>query len=313
MSTRTGLRAVAVAGLLLASSLIAMPASSAATTLKVPVGAPLFALPEANGAPADGMRFYAPPLSVHKNDVILFSMQGFHSATLLPAGVDADQWVAGNALGFGKPYSLRVPDPDEGPAGVKVNNAVALPPASGCGDATNPCSYDGSQIVNSGLFPQNPNANEFDFSVTINADAGDTFTVLCLVHLAMRLDITVVADTETTTTQEGIDAFATQKYARDARRASRLHQELLATVPSSGRGVLDAFVGYDGAHPTGTPARCRTSRPTSTPRTSTTSAPAASRRSSLTSILAQGRRQVTASSRARATSRAQASREPTRA
>jgi plastocyanin len=248
VSTRTGLRAIAVAGLLLASSLIAMPASNAATTLKVPVGAPLFALPEANGTPADGMRFYAPPLSVHKNDVILFSMQGFHSATLLPTGVDADQWVAGNALGFGKPYSLSVPDPDEGPAGVKVNNAVALPPASGCGVATNPCSYDGSQIVNSGLFPQNPNSNEFDFSVTINADAGKTFTVLCLVHLAMRLDITVVADTETTTTQEGIDAFATQKYARDARRASRLHQELLATVRSSGRGVLDAFVGYDGAH-----------------------------------------------------------------
>jgi plastocyanin len=175
-------------------------------------------------------------------------MQGFHTATLLPANVDADQWVVDNALGFGKPYSFVVPDPDEGAAGVKANNAVALPPASGCGDATDPCAYDGTQVVNSGLLPRDFTVQQFTFSVTINANAGSNISILCLIHLAMRLDIAVVADTETATTQDEIDAFAGQKVVRDARQASKTHLNLLATVNSSGHGTLDAFVGYDGDH-----------------------------------------------------------------
>jgi plastocyanin len=248
MTVRIGLRVACTVALLLGSLMIAIPASAAATTYQVEVGAPLFGLPQANGAPADGMRFYAPPLNVHKGDVIAFTMQGFHTATLLPANVDADQWVADNALGFGKPYSFVVPDPDEGAGGVKANNAVALPPASGCGDATDPCAYDGTQVVNSGLFPRDFTARQFTFSVTINANAGSKISVLCLIHLAMRLDIAVVADTETATTQHEIDAFAGQKVVRDARQASKAHLNLLATVKSSGHGTLDAFVGYDGDH-----------------------------------------------------------------
>jgi plastocyanin len=239
---------VCTVALLLGSLISAIPASAAATTYQVEVGAPLFALPQANGAPADGMRFYAPPLNVHKGDVITFTMQGFHTATLLPANVDADQWVVDNALGFGKPYSFVVPDPDEGAAGVKANKAVALPPASGCGDATDPCVYDGTQVVNSGLFPRDFTVQQFKFSVTINANPGSKISVLCLIHLAMRLDIAVVADTETATTQDEIDAFAGQKVVRDARQASKAHLNLLATVKSSGHGTLDAFVGYDGDH-----------------------------------------------------------------
>jgi plastocyanin len=248
MTVRTGLRVACTVALLLGSLMIAIPASAAATIYQVEVGAPLFGLPQANGAPADGMRFYAPPLNVHKRDVIAFTMQGFHTATLLPANVDADQWVADNALGFGKPYSFVVPDPDEGAAGVKANNAVALPPASGCGDATDPCAYDGTQVVNSGLLPRDFTVQQFTFSVTINANAGSNISVLCLIHLAMRLDIAVVADTETATAQDEIDAFAGQKVVRDARQASKAHLNLLATVKSSGHGTLDAFVGYDGDH-----------------------------------------------------------------
>ena len=248
MTVRTGLRVACTAALLLGSLISAIPASAAATTYQVEVGAPLFALPQANGAPADGMRFYAPPLNVHKGDVITFTMQGFHSATLLPANVDADQWVATNALGPGKPYSFVVPDPDEGVTGVKANNAVALPPASGCGDATDPCGYDGTQVVNSGLLPRDFTAKKFTFSVMINANPGTKISVLCLIHLAMRLDIAVVADTETATTQDEIDAFAGQMAVRDARQASKAHLNLLAMVKTSGHGTLDAFVGYDGDH-----------------------------------------------------------------
>jgi plastocyanin len=248
MSIRKLLKAIPAIALLVASLAIAPAASGAAASYTVQVGGFVGALPQAHGAPADGMRFYAPSMSVHKGDVVTFSMQGFHTATLLPANVDADQWVADNALGFGKPYAMSVPDPDEGPAGAKVNNTAALPPASGCGDAATPCSYGGTQVVNSGLFPPDLTAQEFNFSVTIDANAGTHITALCLVHLAMRLDITVVADTEATTTQDEIDAFAAQKMVRDARQAGKLHLSLLATVPSSGHGVLDDYVGYDGAH-----------------------------------------------------------------
>jgi hypothetical protein len=155
-------------------------------------------------------------------------MQGFHTARLLPANVDADQWVMDNALGFGKAYSFVVPDPDEGAAGVKAHNAVALPPASGCGDATDPRAYDGTQVVNSRLLPRDFTVQQFTFSVTINANAGTKISVLCLIPLAMRLDIAIVADTETATTQDEIDAFAGQKVVRDQRGLFEHHAVALA-------------------------------------------------------------------------------------
>ena len=57
MTVRTGLRVACTVALLLGSLMIAIPASAAATIYQVEVGAPLFGLPQANGAPADGMRF----------------------------------------------------------------------------------------------------------------------------------------------------------------------------------------------------------------------------------------------------------------
>jgi len=249
VSTHKGVKVVAAIGFLLASLVVGPPASAAPATYEVQVGAPLFALPAAHEAPADGMRFYAPPLAIHQGDIITFTFAGFHTATLLPANTDADAWVADNAIGLGLPYSFVTPDPDEGPDGVKINGNVILPSQLDCGEAANPCPYDGSDVVNSGVFDADDlNAQEFTFSVTINASVGSTVTVLCLVHLAMRLDISVVAATDVATTQEEIDTFAAQKSNHDARAASKLHKSLLETVPGSGPGVLDAYVGYDGPH-----------------------------------------------------------------
>ena len=209
----------------------------------------MFAVPQANHAPADGMRFYAPPLKVHKGDTVTFDFQGFHTATLLPANTDADAWVEENALGFGKPYSFSVPDPDEGPAGAKFNNAAVLPSALDCGDPANPCGYDGSDVVNSGIVDADDlQANAFTFSTTINANPGAEVSFLCLIHLGMRLTASVVADTETASTQDQIDAFAGKKVIRDARAASALHQSLLSAGSRSRAKVVDAYAGYDGDH-----------------------------------------------------------------
>ena len=226
-----------------------MPASAAPTTYQVHVGAPLFLVPQAHRAPADGMRFYAPPLSVHTGDVITFVFEGFHTATLLPADTDSDAWVAANATGPDEPYAFAVPDPDEGPAGLKFNNNVVLPSSPDCGNALDPCPYSGSAVVNSGIVDaDNLNAAPFRFSVRVDASAGNQVVVLCLIHLAMRLAISVVADSDPATTQAEIDAFAAQKVTRDARAADRLHRSLLEMSSQARGGVVQAYAGYDATH-----------------------------------------------------------------
>ncbi len=228
---------------------LAVPASAAASTYEVQVGAPLFTMPAAKGAPADGMRFYAPPLAVHQGDVVTFNFAGFHTATLLPANTNADTWVADNAAGLGKPYSFVTPDPDEGANGLKFNNKAAFPSPLDCGAATDPCPYDGSQVVNSGIVdPNDLNASEFAFSVRIDASVGSTIPALCLIHLGMRFQISVVGSSETATAQAEIDGFRDQKVNHDARAASKLHRSLLEQTSGAHGGVVQAYAGYDGPH-----------------------------------------------------------------
>jgi plastocyanin len=245
MTAARGRVVVVLLAILGAFVVVPTAGAGAAQTLEVQVGAPLFAMPEARNAPADGMRFYTPPLNVHHGDTVEFSLDGFHTATLLPANTDADAWVAANAGDIGKPFSLIVPDPDEGPAGVKFNNDVFFPVPFDCGRPANPCNYDGSSVVNSGVVnPEDLNQFPVTFSTTINADPGDVVTMLCLIHINMRKTLTVVPDTETATTQQDIDEYRDRVTARDARRASRQHRELL-DLPNSGR-VVEAFAGFDG-------------------------------------------------------------------
>jgi plastocyanin len=236
-----------VLAILTAMVIVAPPAGAGvATTYQVQVGAPLFAEPPARGAPADGMRFYTPDLTVHQGDTVRFDLAGFHTATLLPANTDTDAWVAANAGDFGKPFSLIGPDPDEALGSAKFNNAALLPVPLDCGRPADPCIYDGSTVVNSGVInPDNLNAQSVSFSATIDADPGDVVSFLCLVHINMRGSLTVAGDTEPASTQAEIDQYRDRRVARDARAASRLHRELLAEGQDGGR-IVDAFAGVDG-------------------------------------------------------------------
>ena len=248
MKVRSSHAIVLIAIGLVAGFLVAAPASAAAGTYAVQVGAPLFRMPAAKGAPADGMRFYAPPLDVHQGDVVTFNAAGFHTATLLPANTDADSWIADNAAGPGEPYAFVAPDPDEGAKGLKFNNSDLFPSRLDCGDLTDPCPYDGSQVANSGIVDANDLNAPFAFSVQINASVGSTIPVLCLVHLGMRFQISVVASSETATTQAEIDSFKDQKVNHDARAASKLHRSLLEQSSGAHGGVVQAYAGYDGPH-----------------------------------------------------------------
>jgi hypothetical protein len=108
---RKTLRKVALASALgLVATLFSLPAGAAPTTFQVQEGAFLF---EDFSPPAEGMRFYAPNLTVMKGDTINFSIQGFHTATLLPANTDVHGWVPANVGGVGKPWSLLTSDPDD--------------------------------------------------------------------------------------------------------------------------------------------------------------------------------------------------------
>lgn len=205
-------------------------------------------------APGESMRFLAPTLRVHKGDTVKFNIPSFHTATLLPANTDVHAWVADNVTGVGKPYSLLTTDPDDtalDPGGsspdresLKGNNQALLPSSFTCGDP-NPCPYDGSSVVNSGA----PFGPGFSFSALIDADAGDTVWVICLVHPHMRLRIKVVDDLDPTTSQADIDAYRDATLAADGEEAAALHEKLsdrqTKHKTATGKTVWDAHVGYD--------------------------------------------------------------------
>lgn len=266
---RRGIHIVALLGsLALVAGLLFVPtAARAQSTLTVQVAQPI-GLGGANCNPAtfqgcrrfgEGMRFYAPTLNVHQGDILNFDFTSFHTATLLPANEGIFEWRAPNAGGVGKPYSLLSTDPDDSeldggsnpdkPA-LKANNQAAFPTDPTCGGSTaNPCTYDGSAVQNSGLhFGGDPSTPD-TFAVEINADVGDRFWVICLVHTHMFFRVNVVDSAAATTTQAAIDAFRDSTAALDTDEAVATDQRLINRrskhTTANGTVVWDAWNGFD--------------------------------------------------------------------
>lgn len=197
------------------------------------------------GSPSETMRFLPSRLRVHQGDTITFSSESFHTATLLPAGVDAQSWVDDNVIPQDGPFAPFTADPDEGVGALKFNNAVAFPSNPTCGADTAPCAYDGSELVNSGVLVFGSGS----FTTTIDAAPGESFWVICLVHQAMRMKVTVVDDAEPASSQAEIDAAAAEQVALDADEAAAMHHRLISKrskhVTASGKRVWDAWVGFD--------------------------------------------------------------------
>ena len=207
----------------------------------------------------ESMRFLAPALNVHKGDSLTFDFAGFHTATMLPVGTDYLAFRASSTGGVGKSYSFLTGDPDdtteEGASADKpavkanpaaVNRTIGGAPAD-CGFQDGPaCEYDGTQVVNSGA-PLGP--DQATFTTTINADPGDSFWVICLLHTHMFLRVNVVADNATTTTQEQIETTATSMIAFDQEWAEETDTRLLKAksshVTPSGQKVYDVKAGVD--------------------------------------------------------------------
>ncbi|MEA2487187.1 MAG: hypothetical protein QOF16_841 [Actinomycetota bacterium] len=249
-------RRVALVGVLaLISTMLAAPlAHAASTTYQVQIGQGFGVGPNCDPASGDGctfaesMRFFPQALTVHKGDVLHFTSDGFHTATALPKNVGADDWIDANATTQTQPFSLFSADPDEPvtPTQLDFNPAVALPSSFTCGTPdTGPCPYDGSAPLNSGV----PLGGSLDFSVTVNANPGDFFYVICLVHHHMRMKVNVVPDSQAGTTQADIDSAKNAQVGQDIDDASALNNKLAAKQSShsigGGHKVWDVFNGFD--------------------------------------------------------------------
>jgi plastocyanin len=239
--------AIALAGI----SISASPAQ-AATTYEVQAGTAL-----EGKAPAEWMDFLPGELYVHTDDTIHFTSNSVHTATLLPAGEEPDQWLAANAVtGTDDFYAVPASDSDEGSNMYKATAAVGVKSRFDCGSTGQPsCRFSGSGlsagwrgdgVLNSGA----PIAAPLDFSVTITASAGATIYALCLFHPArMRLPISVVAASEPATDPAIADAIVTETLADATADAAALHKSFVnrkVRRPAPGGGFeWDAWAGLE--------------------------------------------------------------------
>jgi plastocyanin len=228
-----------VAGTAVAATIVPSAASASPTVLTIKVGGDT----QVSHVTFEGMRFDAPTnITVHKGDTLNFDFRGFHTATLLPAGVGADDWRMDHQ-GKGGDFSLVQPDTDDSPPAFQFNKAALFPSDPSCGTPQQPCSYDGSALVNSGA-----PLNSQQFVVNINANPGTTFWVLCLIHSMMQMRVQVVPDNVATTTQTAINSYAAARLHQD-------HEDAAAAIPKlqkqtrhsigNHRFAWDAYAGYD--------------------------------------------------------------------
>lgn len=220
-------------------------ASAGHSAISIQVGAQL----GGRSLPAESNRFFGPEtITVHQGDRITFDFRGFHTATLLPAGVGVDDWLAENAVATGQ-YAFARTDPDE--AGEYKDNfpGVASPTDPSCGGAEQgACNYTGDDVLNSGA----PFELPASFTVTVNSDPGTTFWVVCLIHHHMRMRFRVVDDAASVTPQTTIDQVRRAQAARDLDWAAATHAKYsdrrTSHETASGRRVWDAWAGVDNRH-----------------------------------------------------------------
>lgn len=227
---------------LVASLTLAAPSASADHngTYNIQIGARL-------PGGAESMRFFPSSLKVHEGDQLHYTSGGFHTATLLPVGESAQDWVDANASTQDQPFSHYRFDPDDGVGDLKENVDALIQNRDDCGPFTGgtPCDFDGVTVLNSGVAFEGP----LDFTAIVNAPAGNSFWVVCLIHPHMRMKVTVVPDLDPTTTQGEIDANRSAKIAQDTDAALALDAKYEAKQTKhrtrSGRMVWDVWQGVD--------------------------------------------------------------------
>ncbi len=248
MKLRRSTLGIAFVSVLLAAFLLPAATAGAATTYEVGVGQFI------EGAPAESDLFFPGKIEVHTGDELHFTSESFHTATLLPVGAGPVDWIEDNAaLGSSEPYSLAVPDPDDGPTAYKFGNAAIFPTDSTCGGAGQPaCSFNGTSVLNSGI-SFFATGGPMDFTATVGASAGGTFYVVCIVHGSnMRLRVDVVGNAEPASDPDRLDKENQETLAQATASALALHAKFSALrtyhEEPDGTVVWDAWAGVDSRH-----------------------------------------------------------------
>jgi plastocyanin len=159
--------------------------------------------------------FFPRSLQVKQGQTIGFAIQGFHTATLLPAGVSAAADLRQHGLATADEDTALNPN---GTTHVGIDFAAVMPTSFTCGSSTNPCSFDGSAVVSSGAPLGGPPAGPF--MVTVNAAPG-TYAFLCRIHPGMSGRITVVGPGGHATSAEDVAETVSHQVSTDVKAGLR--------------------------------------------------------------------------------------------
>ena len=249
--------ALFAAGLFLAAQLL-IPATAAAATPTLTITADRAAAIPA-GHDWGYNDFFPRVVSVHRGATIRFSIQGFHTATLLPAGMAANT--------ARRTFGLLTADTDDttlnpnGSTHTALNLGAAFPSPGGCGSPAAPCTFNGGAVINSGAPLAGPLPT---LNVKVTAPVG-FYRYLCLVHPAMQGWLAVVPAAFHATTPTELSARVTAQIAHD--RAAGFAAEAAARVAhwtrnldgtrtwtmTAGTGSPDGFVAVNEMLPRSLP------------------------------------------------------------
>jgi hypothetical protein len=224
---------------MLASLAIAAPQASAshAGTYDVTIGQEFFP----QGIPGFSLRFYPGSVAVHEGDTVHFGGD-FGTPVLFPEGMDVTEASEKFQANVEDPYSQVKLDPDE--SGYKFNTAFFQPTVTGCGDAANPCQWDGSD-PDAILLSDLPS----DLHVTITAAPGSVIYAATAGGHDSGFRIEVIPDGDTPSDQAELDARAAQLMEDDANKAAALFEKYrdrrTSHIGPDGKRVFDVWAGVE--------------------------------------------------------------------
>jgi plastocyanin len=234
-------------GAIFALGLLAAPAAAAGPPITITADNPA-------AVPAGHLwtfnDFFPRTLSVHQGQTIQLAIAGFHTATLLPAGMTANQGI--RALGLVQPDRDDTTRNPNGTTHTLLNIPAAFPVPGGCGSAASPCSFTGASPVSTGAPLAGPVPPT---DVTVNAPVG-SYRIICLVHPGMKAWLNVVPNAEPATTPTQAAHRSATEVAADlaegwaAYHAANVHRSFVRNgirtwIMSAGTGSPDGRVAID--------------------------------------------------------------------
>jgi plastocyanin len=201
----------AISALLFAQlAFLAAPVAAANPTLVVTADMPS-AVPAGHNWSFDD--FFPRALTVKQGTTIGFAIEGFHTATLLPAGVTAAQDIASHGFATTDAEDTAPNVNGTTHSQFAILNVLPKGAPAGCGTAATPCTFDGTSVVSSGAPLSGPPSGPFVVKVTA---ALGSYIFHCRIHPKMSATLNVVAKADpSATTPAQLSAAVTAQVATD--------------------------------------------------------------------------------------------------